>query len=69
LFTSKATEYEKSVKSLATKKAEKTIGQKINPCGLFVDTNKPFLAASPGNFSYIISYFIFIANNIYFKLL
>lgn len=48
-FTSKATEYGKLMESVAIKEAEKKIGQVINTCGLFIDVNKPFLAASPAN--------------------
>jgi len=52
-FTSKATENSKSMELMAIQSAEKKIGQIINSCGLLIDINQPFLAATPGNIFFI----------------
>lgn len=44
---SAATQYGKDNEYRAIEAFEEITGMKINPCGLFIDQNHPFLAASP----------------------
>lgn len=46
--TSSAMEYGKNTEEIALKALEAMIGKQIRKCGLFVDKNIPYLAATPG---------------------
>jgi len=50
---SKAIQYGKAMEDIARKKAERFLSKKINTCGLFVDKEIGYLAASPGDLVYI----------------
>lgn len=45
---SKYLQYGKDMEPIARKKSECIIGEKIQICGLIVDPDEPYLAASPG---------------------
>lgn len=49
-FTTKAMEYGKTTEVIAKKKFESLTGLKVVDCGLFIDADKPYLAASPGKY-------------------
>lgn len=44
----KSLQYGKDMEIAARKKAEETMNFTVKPCGLFIDTEFPYLAASPG---------------------
>jgi len=44
----KSLQYGKDMEIAARKKAEETMNFIVKPCGLFIDTEFPYLAASPG---------------------
>jgi len=48
-FSSAATEYGKSMESIAIQCLETKLGQKVSSCGLIIDQSIPYFAASPGN--------------------
>jgi len=47
---SKSLQYGREVEDTARKKLEEILKKKIDICGLIVDPDDPYLAASPGNF-------------------
>lgn len=47
-FTTRAIEYGKITEVIAKEKFEKLTNLKVMDCGLFIDADKPYLAASPG---------------------
>lgn len=47
-FTTRAMEYGKNTEVVAKEKFEKLTNLKVMDCGLFIDADKPYLAASPG---------------------
>jgi len=48
--TTKAMEYGKMMEDIARKKFETLTNIKVLNCGLFIDKDKPYLAASPGEY-------------------
>jgi len=44
----KSLQYGKDMEIAARKKAEETMNFTVKPCGLFIDTEFTYLAASPG---------------------
>jgi len=49
-FTTRAMEYGKITEVVAKEKFEKLTNLKVMDCGLFIDADKPYLAASPGKY-------------------
>lgn len=48
--TNKAMKYEKMIGDIARKKFETLTNFKVLNCGLFINKDKPYLAASPGKY-------------------
>lgn len=49
-FTTRAMEYGQITEVVAKKKFETLTNLKVMDCGLFIDADKPYLAASPGKY-------------------
>lgn len=52
-FTTQAMEYGKITEDVAKKKFEILTNLQVMNCGLFIDADKPYLAASPGKYDLI----------------
>lgn len=50
------------MEKIAKSKFEEHTGIKVRDCGLFIDQEYPYLAASPG-----LCFIIFIINNLFYK--
>jgi len=66
--TTKAMEYGKMMEDAARKKFETLTNFKVLNCGLFIDKDKPFLAASPGEYDLLYLFLLCILYNVYCKL-
>lgn len=50
-FKSKSTDYGKTMEQIAIVELENYLGKKIDKCGLFIDSEIQFLAATPGTYN------------------